>query len=145
MSNYQSIKRNQKIIEEPNRQKIDYVDLSYDLEPYSSEKNVIPYYCNETAVQQAMIDILMTRMGEREFMPTYGSQIHYLMFEPMNKFTKNSLESCIRTALKNWEPRIDVKEIEIETQANTWIVTIHYKVLRIGQLETLNITFDKIG
>ncbi len=129
---------------EPNRQKVDYIDLSYDLEPLD-EGNVIPYYCNETAVQQAMIDILMTRIGEREFMPSYGSQIYYLMFEPMNQFTKNSLETCIRTALNNWEPRITIQNIEIVPENNTWVVTIHYKVLRIGEIESLNITFNKIG
>lgn len=136
--------------EEPNRQVVDYIDLSYDFVQKNQQKGseiieVMPYYCNETAVQQAMIDILMTRIGEREFMPTYGSQIYYLMFEPMNQFTKNSLELCIRNALENWEPRIEVQEIEITYSNNTWYVTIHYKVLRINQLETLEISFDKIG
>jgi phage baseplate assembly protein W len=45
--------------------------------------------------------------------PDLGSNMSSYLFEPMTAITASALESEIRNAIKNYEPRAQVKEINV--------------------------------
>lgn len=123
----------------------DYIDL-----PYSMEKNLygdISIKYDADAVKQSMIDILFTRKGEREVMPNYGSRIVFLLMEKINQFTTILLHDEIENALTTWEPRIRVNNIEIVpfTSFHYYEVTIHFEILRLKEVETLQLKLQKLN
>ena len=70
----------------------------------------------KTTLQQAkynIINLLKTIPGERLGQPTFGSQLHSILFEPMNEDFSDILEDSIRTSLETWLPYINIKNIEI--------------------------------
>jgi phage baseplate assembly protein W len=65
----------------------------------------------EQDIMQAIVIILMTRKGERKFRPTFGCDIHNLIFAPMDANTFGLVSFHVRDALEMWEPRINVNEV----------------------------------
>jgi len=69
----------------------------------------------ESEIAQAIKIILETAPGERMMRPEFGCRIHELVFAPNNASTRALAEHYIRQALDRWEPRINIKAIEITT------------------------------
>lgn len=65
-----------------------------------------PY--TETDIELVKIDLLNefnTRLGERSMMPTYGSNIHDLIMDPLDAITKNMILEDVRRVIGN-DPRV---------------------------------------
>lgn len=118
----------------------DYIDLDYSFQ--RNINNDIPLKYDKEAVKQSIIDILLTRVGEREFMPNYGSTLYWILFENMGLITQIRIKNAIETALTNWEPRIELNDILVQKDGTTWNVEIDYRVIRIDQNDTLNMTLN---
>ncbi|HQZ33906.1 MAG TPA: GPW/gp25 family protein [Ilumatobacteraceae bacterium] len=57
--------------------------------------------------------VLATAPGERLMRPKFGCRIWELMFEPINANTIGLMGVAVRDALGQWEPRIDVEDVEV--------------------------------
>lgn len=66
----------------------------------------------EQAVRQAILMLLMTAPGQRVMRPDYGCRIHELVFSPGDATTLGLASYYVDEALKRWEPRIDVGQVE---------------------------------
>jgi phage baseplate assembly protein W len=82
-------------------------------------------------VRQSILVILGTAFGERVMRPTFGCEIHELVFAPNNLHTSTlAADFCVQ-ALQKWEPRI--QEIEAEAapskdEPNRLDIHIKYKL-----------------
>lgn len=56
--------------------------------------------------------ILGTAKGERVMRPDFGCDIHDQVFSSLSPTTLNRIEDAVRTALVQWEPRIDVESVD---------------------------------
>jgi phage baseplate assembly protein W len=57
---------------------------------------------------------LSTAPGERVMRPQFGCRIWDLLFEPVNANTLGLMAEAVRDALSQWEPRIEVEDVEVE-------------------------------
>ena len=74
---------------------------------------------NEDSVINSLKNIIQTRKGEKPFQPEFGCNITGLLFENFSKFTTDAIETEIKTAVENFEPRIKTITVKaIETQDN---------------------------
>src|ERR1051326_3672520 len=71
----------------------------------------------EQKIQESIWLILATAPGERQMRPTFGCGIHSYVFAPNNSATQGHIAHEVRTALTNWEPRIDVREVRVDSPA----------------------------
>jgi len=70
----------------------------------------------KTTLQQAkynIINLFKTIPGERLGQPAFGSQLHTILFEPLNEDFNDIIEESIRSSLAKWLPYINIKKIEI--------------------------------
>lgn len=85
----------------------------------------------EKSIQQAIRIILSTSKGERVMRPDFGCGIHELVFAANNASSRGLAEHHVSEALLNWEPRIDVLQVDARpggTEEETIILTIIYRV-----------------
>jgi phage baseplate assembly protein W len=68
-------------------------------------------------IDQSILLILGTAPGERVMRPTFGCGIHDLVFSPIASTTEALISLEVREALLEWEPRIEVREVKVETSA----------------------------
>lgn len=85
----------------------------------------------ERDIEQAIRVILSTAPGERVMRPEFGCRIHELVFAPHDAATESLVVYYVEEALVQWEPRIDVQEVDVS--ADPWrdgalLVEIKYRV-----------------
>jgi phage baseplate assembly protein W len=64
-------------------------------------------------IDQSILIILSTRPGERVMRPTFGCRASELLFEPRSAATASLLQEYILEALRMWEPRIEVLQVNV--------------------------------
>ncbi len=64
-------------------------------------------------IQQAIQIILSTSPGQRVMRPTFGCRMHELVFSPNNSHTAAQARRYVEEALGMWEPRIQVREVDV--------------------------------
>lgn len=94
----------------------------------------------EDDVRQAIWIILGTNPGERVMRPDFGAGLRRFVFEPINSSTLSRIETAIKDALVDWEPRIDVQQVKAEARApagNAVLVHVNYLVRATNSLHNL--------
>ena len=97
---------------------------------------------DEDAINQALQSLFNTIRGERFFNLTYGSRLPFLLFEPFDALTAQSIVEDIQQSTSVWEPRIEITDLDVDLDHDKQIynVTLVYKILsttEIGVFETI--------
>lgn len=101
----------------------------------------------EEDIEQAIRIILSTHKGERRMRPTFGCEIHELIFAPANATTFGLMRFHVEDALTMWEPRIEVTSVEVTSTGRDGQVDIMiaYTVRTTKDERTLVYPFYVIG
>ena len=104
----------------------------------------------KTTLQQAkynIINLLQTIPGERLGQPGFGSELHTIIFEPLNEDFNEILEDSIRTSMETWLPYINIKNIKItfpDYDINTVNMVIDFGLsFEPDRFETVSVSFDQ--
>jgi phage baseplate assembly protein W len=71
----------------------------------------------EKSVEESIRIILGTTPGERLMRPDFGCRLGEILFAPNSHRTISLAEHYVREALVRWEPRVIVKEVKGEADA----------------------------
>lgn len=85
----------------------------------------------ERDIEQAIRIILSTAPGERVMRPEFGCRIHELVFAPNDATTEGLVIHYVEQALERWEPRVDVREVNVAPlpdQDGTVQIDIRYEI-----------------
>lgn len=78
----------------------------------------------EDAVQQSIWIILSTAKGERVMRPDFGCGIHEMVFGTLTASTSGQVGAAVRDALLRFEPRIDVREVNVSVGGDGEVLLI---------------------
>src|SRR5262245_623832 len=103
------------------------VGWAFPLRPVDGRLRFASY---DERVEQAIGIILLTSPGERVMLPQFGAGLRKWVFEPNSPATHRGLESDVRSALVDWEPRIDVKQVTARAgeESNLVLIEIDFVV-----------------
>ncbi len=93
-------------------------------------------------LQKAIRLILGTAKGERPMRPEFGCGIHDFVFAAADATTAGRLAAEVRRSLAQWEPRIDVKTVDVsvdEVDRNALYIDIAYT--KKGSYDPRNLVF----
>jgi len=68
----------------------------------------------EEDIRQAILIILGTNHGERVMRPDFGAGLRDFIFEPLNTTTSQKVRTRVNDSLVQWEPRIDVIDVNVQ-------------------------------
>ncbi|MDX2152663.1 MAG: GPW/gp25 family protein [Bryobacteraceae bacterium] len=83
--------------------------------PLRVEGGAIATASLDELVAQSIRLILSTNPGEREMRPAFGAGLRDFVFEPLSVGTLERLRTRVRESLIDWEPRIDVLNVSVES------------------------------
>ena len=88
---------------------------------------------NATAISRSVRNLVLTKQGERFFNPILGSQVSALLFENIDKLTASAIADEIRITIDNFEPRVELTEVDVfpDYDNSEFNVTIRYKIIGI--------------
>jgi phage baseplate assembly protein W len=90
---------------------------------------------NETAINNAIRNILTTRIGSLPGKPSFGSNVMNIVFELIDgKNTVDILKNNIMYSLIKWEPRISINSINVKEipEYNRIVANISYSYNILG-------------
>ena len=84
---------------------------------------------NVSAINNAINNILNTKIGSVPGRPDFGSNIHRILFNQLDHITENLLKNYIKEALNLWEPRIFVHSVNVTSvsEYNKIVADIYYR------------------
>jgi len=104
----------------------------------------------KTTLQQAkynIINLIKTIPGERLGQPGFGSNLHTILFEPLNEDFSSIIEDAIRDSLSVWLPYINIKNIEItmpDYNINRVNISIDFGLsFEPDRFESVSVSFDQ--
>lgn len=120
-----------------------FSDLDFKLRKLTSGD--INKVYDEKAVNQALFSLFNTFPGERSFNRAYGSRLPYLLFEPFDYSTANDILEEIQDAIKKYEPRVEMLNLDIDMDFDysTYNIDMEYKILSTVNIGNFNILLNK--
>jgi len=73
------------------------------------------YVEGDSNIEQSLRVLLMTALGERVMRPTFGCAAPRLVFSPGSVQYLRLLETSVREAVRDWEPRVTLDDVTAET------------------------------
>ena len=106
------------------------VSMSFKFNPLSGDLITLK---NENAIARAVRNIVSTSPGEKFFDPDFGSSISEILFENVDDITAVSIEDEIKSCLDNYEPRVELINVNVDANfdQNQFDVVITYRIIGV--------------
>lgn len=115
-----------------------------DLHPLSGDLAKIS---NAEAIKQSIKNLVLTNYGERLFNPTLGSSLSKSLFEPIDGFTLNDMQSSIVNTITFHERRANLVECIVSASTrdeNSAVATIVFSIINTGETASLNLILRRV-
>ena len=115
------------------------ISLSFSRHPVTNDVTVLK---NEDAIKKSVINLCRTRINERFFNDLLGTSIEDSLFETNLNDIASFLEREIATLLENFEPRIRLSNVIVESLVDSYElqIRIEYEITGLP-FPTQNIEF----
>ena len=115
------------------------ISLSFTRHPVT---NAVTVLRNEDAIKKSVINLCRTRLNERFFNELLGTSIEDSLFETNLDDISSFLEREITVLLKNYEPRITLRHVIIDSLVDSYElqIRIEYEITGLP-FPTQNIEF----
>ena len=115
------------------------ISLSFTKHPVTNDVTVLK---NEDAIKKSVVNLCRTRINERFFNDLLGTSIEDSLFETNLNDIASFLEGEISTLLKNFEPRIKLGNVLVESLVDSYElqIRIEYEITGLP-FPTQNIEF----
>jgi phage baseplate assembly protein W len=88
-----------------------FLGLQYPLA--KTPRGILAQKSGIAQIKADLLQLLLTNPGERCMIPTFGTPLKKLMFEPNDPQLEVQAKKVIGDAIDMWEPRIVVDQIEV--------------------------------
>ena len=98
----------------------------------------------EQEIEEAIRLILGTAPGERPMRPEFGCRIHEYVFSSADGTTASAIAAEVTSALRRWEPRVDVEDVLVSfyaRDASVMYIDIRYAIRRTNDRRNLVFPF----
>ena len=118
------------------------LDLNFTPHPVTGD---VGFKVDENAIKQAVKNLVLTQNFERPFHSEIGSSLRSLLFEPATPMTKEILRKTISDTITNFEPRVELIDVDINyTLDDTAVnVRVRFKVINTFTPIDVNLTLER--
>ncbi len=98
----------------------------------------------EREIEEAIRLVLGTSPGERPMRPEFGCRIHDYVFASADGATASAIAAEVRDAIRRWEPRVDVEDVQVSFDARdaaVMYIDIKYAIRRTNDRRNLVFPF----
>ncbi|NOY61981.1 MAG: GPW/gp25 family protein [Gammaproteobacteria bacterium] len=98
------------------------------------QSSALLYASGPDKVRQSIWIILETEPGERIMRPDFGCGLRRYLMKPNSSATRALMQRDIERALRAWEPRIQLEQVNVTAgdDPSMVLIHIHYKHVRDG-------------
>lgn len=115
------------------------ISLSFSRHPVTNDVTVLK---NQDAIKKSVVNLCRTKFNERFFNDLIGTSVDNSLFELIDSGIGDVLEREIEALLKNFEPRINLSDINViaNQDSNSLEIKVSYEIVGLP-LPQQNIEF----
>jgi phage baseplate assembly protein W len=119
------------------------LDLNFTKHPIRKDVNV---HTNETAIINAIKNLILTNHYERPFRPQVGSNIRRMLFENIDSIIAARIEREITEVVGNFEPRAQISKVRAipAPDENSYQITLEFFIINSPNPITINFFLERI-
>ena len=120
----------------------DFVGAGWSFPLSTDATGGIALVTGEREIAESIRLILGTAPGERPMRPEFGCRINEHVFAPVNAAIAGAIAHDVRSALEQWEPRIDVQDVQVSfdgADRGTLYIDVRYVIH--GRSDPRNLVF----
>ena len=104
------------------------INLSFKRHPVTNDVLTVS---NEDAIKRSVKNIIFTILGEKPFLPLFGSVINQSLFDLNTNLNEIRISDEIKQSLLNYEPRIDnvVVNVTVAPYTNEMNCTVQFSIV----------------
>jgi|ERR1700730_2881104 len=117
-----------------------FLGVGWAFPPCPADDGSTAMIAYEKDVEQSIRIILGTDWGERLMRPDFGAGLNAFVFGSLNRTTMQQVQTRVQESLVKWEPRIDVKQVDVSidtTERSKLLIEITYRVRVTNTLRNL--------
>ena len=121
-----------------------FKDISLSFKPHPVTRDIIPLN-NASAISRSVKNLVLTNLQERPFQPNLGSRLNGSLFDLMDVGTASIIADEIRSTIDNYEPRVDLIDVEVTPyyDSNEFDCTLIYEIIGVDlPTQTLNFILE---
>jgi len=97
-------------------------------------------------VRGEIIQLLLTSLGDRAFLPSFGGGLRRLVFERNDDVTAGLAKARVSQALNHWlGHRIEIRQLDVDARDSALLVDLRYRVVETGEDKHLCFQHDEGG
>lgn len=118
------------------------ISLSFLKNPFT--KDISPVL-NAESIKQSVKNIVLTAPGEKLFNPKFGSKVYKLLFEPLDPFIIDSIQTEILNTITNYEKRVIVTNLKCvpNYDDNALDVSLEYQIIGLPITESVQFVLQR--
>ena len=121
-----------------------YKDINFDFtaNPVTGDVATVK---DTVSVKRGIRNVLLTENYERLFNPEFGSGVKNILFEPMTPITAQRLEDEVASAIKAWEQRAEIININVisEEEYNRYRVSVKFRINNSIETEQVDVFLSR--
>ena len=120
-------------------------DLDLDFNAHPVTKDVVTKTDVE-AVKRSIRNLILTNRYERPFQPDIDGGVTRHLFQLSTPSTKYDIETAIKIAILNFEPRAEVISVIVagDLDRNGFDVTINFRVINVPEPVTIELFLERL-
>jgi uncharacterized protein len=120
-------------------------DLDLDFRAHPVTKDIV-IKTDVEAVKRSVRNLILTNRYERPFQPDIDGGVTRHLFELSTPHTKHDIETAVRIAISNFEPRAAVIDVVVggDLDRNGFDVTITFRVVNTPDPVTIELFLERL-
>ena len=104
------------------------INLSFKRHPVTNDVLTVS---DEDAIKRSVKNIVFTTLGEKPFVPQFGSVVNESLFDLNTNLSEIRISDEIKSSLLNYEPRIDnvTVYVTVSADSNEMNCTVQYSIV----------------
>ena len=100
---------------------------------------------NDEAIKQSIRNLVLTTPGEKLFNPSFGSRVSELLFEQLDPFLVDSIQTEILNTIRNYEKRVVVTNLRCipDYDNNAISVSLEYQIIGLPIVENIQFVLQR--
>lgn len=107
-----------------------------------------PWSEGAQSVREVLMNILLTRPGERLMRPEFGAGLETFIHQPNNQSTRQIMADVAKKAIQRNEPRVDILDIDVRpdpSDAGVVLFSLIYRMRVTGAEDRLDLSLSLAG
>tara|TARA_B100000963_G_C22609915_1_gene664373 strand:+ start:360 stop:749 length:390 start_codon:yes stop_codon:yes gene_type:complete len=116
-----------------------FINIAFPFKESSRGDFILLNNEDNSAIKSDLMHLILTRKGERLYLPDFGTNLLKFIYEPNDPLTRNDIKNEITDTVKKYLPNLLINEVTVKESENN----IYHAKVRIDYTVTEGVFQEK--